>query len=110
MLFAYSFFKFGWAYRLFNYCSILIGAVPIVEESDHEERQKQAMKATKMNIIAACHFTAGLRGVFFALGYMGWFIGPKMFVVTTVLVLVVLIRRQYFSHARKVLLDSPPQA
>jgi uncharacterized membrane protein len=26
---SYAFFKFGWAYRLFNYCSILIGAVPI---------------------------------------------------------------------------------
>ncbi|RUV56693.1 DUF599 family protein, partial [Mesorhizobium sp. M5C.F.Ca.IN.020.29.1.1] len=29
LILAYSFFKFGWAYRLFNYCSILIGAVPI---------------------------------------------------------------------------------
>ena len=29
LILAFSFFKFGWAYRLFNYCSILIGAVPI---------------------------------------------------------------------------------
>ena len=29
LIFAYSFFKFGWSYRLFNYCSILIGAVPV---------------------------------------------------------------------------------
>ena len=27
MIFVYSFFKFGWAFRLFNYCSIMIGAV-----------------------------------------------------------------------------------
>src|SRR5690606_25481285 len=27
LVLAYSFFKFGWSYRLFNYCSILIGAV-----------------------------------------------------------------------------------
>ncbi|RVD69336.1 DUF599 family protein, partial [Mesorhizobium sp. M4A.F.Ca.ET.029.04.2.1] len=29
LILAFAFFKFGWAYRLFNYCSILIGAVPI---------------------------------------------------------------------------------
>ena len=27
-IYAYAFFKFGWAYRLFNYTSILIGATP----------------------------------------------------------------------------------
>ena len=32
VLLAYSFFKFGWSYRLFNYCSILIGAVPLVRD------------------------------------------------------------------------------
>ena len=26
-LLAYAFFKFGWSYRLFNYCSILLGAL-----------------------------------------------------------------------------------
>ncbi|WP_407829728.1 DUF599 family protein, partial [Staphylococcus aureus] len=26
-LFGYSFFKFGWSYRLFNYCTILFGAI-----------------------------------------------------------------------------------
>ena len=44
-LFAYAFFKFGWAYRLFNYCSILIGAVPVLRDGatqparDHDRGQ-----------------------------------------------------------------------
>ncbi len=28
LIFVYAFFKFAWAYRLFNYGAILIGAVP----------------------------------------------------------------------------------
>ncbi|TGV76081.1 DUF599 family protein, partial [Mesorhizobium sp. M2D.F.Ca.ET.145.01.1.1] len=29
LILAFSFFKFGWAYRLFNSCSILIGPAPL---------------------------------------------------------------------------------
>ena len=104
LIFAYTFFKFGWSYRVFNYCSVLLGAVPAPNEGDKETRDKEALRVAKMNIIGGRHFTAGLRGIFFAVGYMGWFIGPRFFIVSTVLVLLVLIRRQFFSNARKVLL------
>ena len=104
-LFAYTFFKFGWAYRLFNYCSIMIGTLPNVTDSLPGERKKLAQQAGNMNIIAGRHFSSGLRGIFFAIGYMGWFIGPKMFLCTTIFTLMVLTRRQYFSQARKVLMD-----
>jgi len=104
VLFAYTFFKFGWSYRVFNYCSILIGAVPHGEESDPVERKKSALAAANMNIIAARHFTAGLRGLFFSLAYMGWFIGPKTLIASSILVSLILVRRQYFSQARRTLL------
>ncbi|MBO6816213.1 MAG: DUF599 family protein [Rhizobiaceae bacterium] len=105
LIFIYSFFKFAWSARLFNYCAILIGSVRQPSDAEQAERRKQALVAAEVNIIASRHFTAGLRGIFFALGYLGWFIGPYMLVATTVFVLVVLVRRQYFSQARKVLLD-----
>ena len=105
LIFIYSFFKFAWASRLFNYCSILIGAIAEPDKANHKTRQKQALVAAEMNIIASRHFTAGLRGIFFALGYLGWFVGPYVFVFTTVFVVLVVIRRQYFSRARKILLN-----
>ena len=104
IIFIYSFFKFAWAARLFNYCAILIAAVQQPEEVDEPVRRRQALLAAEMNIIASRHFTAGLRGTFFALGYLGWFIGPGMLVATTLFVLIVIIRRQYFSRARTILL------
>jgi uncharacterized membrane protein len=103
MIFVYSFFKLGWAFRLFNYCSIMIGAVQQTNEASSEVRRAQALQAGEMNIIASAHFTAGLRAIFFALGYLGWFVGPYVLVFTTLFIVAVLTRRQYFSKARKIL-------
>ncbi len=101
---AYTFFKFGWAYRLFNYCSILIGAVPMAKDADEAALEAAALRAARMNVIAGRHFNGGLRGLFFSIGYLGWFVGPAVLVMTTLLVLVVLVRRQFFSAARAALI------
>lgn len=108
LLFAYSFFKFAWSYRLFNYCSILIGAVPPSTDFAEPGTQAAVDRAAKMNILAGKHFNAGLRGIFFSIGYLGWFIGPAVFALSSFLVLIVLLRRQFFSEARRnVLADYP---
>jgi uncharacterized membrane protein len=103
-IFTYTFFKFGWSYRLFSYCAILIGSTPLPGAENPqkltEQARESALQTADMNIIAGRHFTAGLRGIFFALGFMGWFIGPKMLIGATLFILLVLVRRQYFSHAR----------
>lgn len=106
VILAYSFFKFGWAYRLFNYCSILIGAVPQIGPGSELNAaiDVAVMRATRMNQLAGKHFNAGLRGVFFSIGYLGWFVDAHVFFATTVVLLAVLIRRQFFSEARKAVL------
>jgi uncharacterized membrane protein len=103
---SYSFFKFGWSYRLFNYCSILIGAVPLPRDEAFQaaETQLAIQRATRLNILAGKHFNAGLRGVFFSIAYLGWFIDPLALGLTTLLLLGVLIRRQFFSSARRAVL------
>ena len=106
-LFAYSFFKFGWSYRLFNYCTILFGGLPMAAEyrADPETAKRDAERVIRMNIIAARHFNAGLRTIFLSIGYLGWFIGPYMFMASTLFVIIVLTRRQFFSEARRALMD-----
>jgi uncharacterized membrane protein len=103
IIFVYSFFKFAWSYRLFNYAAILIGAIP-VDPNDPGARGA-AGRAAAMNIVAGRHFNRGQRAFFFALGYLGWFVGPAVLVMTTLLVLIVLVRRQFFSSARAALLN-----
>ncbi|MEF2550211.1 DUF599 family protein [Aurantimonas sp. A2-1-M11] len=106
-IFAYAFFKFGWAYRLFNYCSILVGAIPMRAEAELEpERADRALnRAIRLNQLAGKHFNSGLRAIFFAIAYLGWFLGPTALVGATILVVVILAHRQFLSNARRALLD-----
>lgn len=104
---AFAFFKFGWSYRLFNYCSILIGAVPIARDelTVPHHLETAVRRATRMNVLAGRHFNAGMRAIFFSIGYLGWFLGPAAFALTTLLLLAVLLRRQFYSAARRAALD-----
>ncbi|MNL36534.1 hypothetical protein D3C87_1586190 [compost metagenome] len=109
-LFGYSFFKFGWSYRLFNYCTILFGALPMMAESQvHPHRaQVAAERVVRMNIIAAKHFNAGLRAIFLSIGYLGWFVSAYVFIASSVFIFVILLRRQYFSEAREAIAAGLP--
>ncbi|MBW8910267.1 MAG: DUF599 family protein, partial [Mesorhizobium sp.] len=53
-------------------------------------------------------FNSGLRAVFFSIGYLGWFVDPMVFVLSTLLLLAVLVRRQFFSAARQAVIGQPP--
>jgi uncharacterized membrane protein len=99
IIFAYSFFKFVWSYRLFNYVAILMGAMPLREHRNKGEVEEAVERASRMNVSAARHFNRGLRAYFFALAYLGWFAGPVAFMGTTVLVAAVLWRRQFASDS-----------
>ncbi|HEX2017863.1 MAG TPA: DUF599 family protein [Aurantimonas sp.] len=107
LIFAYAFFKFGWAYRLFNYCSILIGAVPMPSDScaDPAVRERAIVRATALNQIAGRNFNTGLRAIFFAIAYLGWFLGPYALVVSTVVVVAIIANRQYRSAAHDAVSD-----
>lgn len=103
LFFVYAFFKFGWAYRLFNYCVIVIGAAPKFAGEITSEMEEIAEQAAKLNAIAASHFNKGQRAFFFSLGYLGWFISPYLFMIGTTAVLVVLHRRQFWSDSLRAL-------
>lgn len=104
LIFAYAFFKFGWAYRLFNYCSILIGAVPQEDESTPASLEL-ADKAADMNILAGRHFNRGQRAFFFSIGFLSWFAGAIPFIAVSTCVTLVLLRRQFASNALKAVRD-----
>ncbi len=99
LVYAYAFFKFGWSYRLFNYGSILIGAVPQGEEAETPEGRAAVGRAADMIVIAGRHFNRGLRALFLSVGLLGWFAGPWAFIATTTFIVAVLARRQFASRS-----------
>ena len=99
VIFVYAFFKFAWCYRLFNYVAIMIGATPPPEEADKPEAKAHTSRTAKLSESAGRHFNRGQRAFFFALGYLGWFLGPWPLIVTTAAVVVVMWRRQFASDS-----------
>lgn len=107
VIFVYAFFKFAWSYRLFNYVAILVGAMPPRELSDTAGAKAHAARTAALFAAAGRHFNRGQRAFFFALGYLGWLIGPFVFMATTAAVVVVMWRRQFASDSRRALNSVP---
>ncbi|RUS60079.1 DUF599 domain-containing protein [Pseudorhodobacter sp. E13] len=93
--------KFIWAHRLFGYCTILMAAVP--NEPDHKDAYSRAADAAEINITAARSFNRGLRSIYFALGALGWLLGPAGLIVTALITASVLLRREFVSASREII-------
>lgn len=106
-IFGYAFFKFAWAYRLFNYSAILLGATPLANSPDAAARTRAADRVSRMTIAAGSSFAAGQRAFFFSFAYLGWFLGPYAFMIATAFIATVVWRRQFHSEAVAALLDQP---
>lgn len=96
--------KFIWAHRLFGYCSILMAAVP--NDITNPAALPRAAQAGEINITAARSFNRGLRSIYFALGALGWLLGPWVLIATALGAAGVLLRREFWSHSRQVMLGS----
>jgi uncharacterized membrane protein len=99
VILVYAFFKFAWAYRLYNYVAIMLGATPFAAEKDTPEAETHVLRTARLFESAGRHFNRGQRAFFFALGYLGWFVGPIIFIATTLAVVVVMWRRQFKSDS-----------
>jgi uncharacterized membrane protein len=98
--------KFIWAHRLFGYCAILMAAVP--NDPGDPLAFHRAGQAAEINITAAKSFNRGLRSIYFALAALGWLLGPWGLLAGTALATGILIRREFASHSRQVILKREP--
>jgi uncharacterized membrane protein len=105
IIFVYAFFKFAWSYRLFNYVAIMVGATPSFERKDAADAKAHVARVGRLSEVAGMHFNRGQRAFFFALGYLGWFVSPWVFIVATLAVVIVMWRRQFASDSRHAVVD-----
>lgn len=97
--------KFVWASRLFGYCAVVMAAVP--NDITDPLAALRAGQAADLNITAAKSFNRGLRSIYFALGALAWILGPWALMAAAVLVAGVLLRRDFASTSRQVMLRRP---
>ena len=100
---ANAFLKFVWSNRLFGYCAVLMGAVP--NAAGDPVAQTRAGKAAEVNITAARSFNRGLRSLYFALTAAAWLLGAAALLLAVAVTLAVLLRREFASESRAVLMQ-----
>lgn len=99
-IFVYGFFRFTWALRQYNYCCTLIGAAPLAK-NDYPHRIELADQMARVYTSALTSFGGGIRCYYFALAWLAWLIDPIAFIVATLGVMLVLLRRQVMSHSAR---------
>lgn len=100
-----AFLKFVWAHRLFGYCAVLMSAVP--NEADDPRAYQIAHKAGEINVLAARSYNRGLRSVYFGIAAVGWLAGAWVLLGAVAFTMGVILRREFASQSRAVLLDEP---
>ncbi len=103
-----GFLKFVWSHRLFGYCAVLMAAVP--NDIENPVAYTRAAKSGEINITAARSFNSGLRSVYFGIASAAWLLGAWPLIVAAVFTLVVILRREFWSASREVLLDGSDRA
>ena len=102
-IFIFAFFKFAWAFRLSHYAAIMIGATPILTEDNVHICDLHAERAAGVAGLSAEHANGGLRSFYYAFAALAWFFHPITFIVATLWVLIILIRRDYFSRSLRLI-------
>jgi uncharacterized membrane protein len=97
LIFVHAFFKFAWAMRQFNYCSLLIGAAPISPDPVESYRD-YAVAAARVASLAAKHFNHGVRAYYFGMAALSWFVHPAVLFPSVLIVVLVLYRREFRSR------------
>lgn len=105
-IFIYAFFTFTWSLRQYNFCSTLLGAAPMPEDTETSKTAKQAYANYSAKILdqAAHSFNYGLRAYYFALSVLAWFISPWLFMLAAAMVTAILYWREFHSKPLQALL------
>lgn len=98
-----AFLKFVWSHRLFGYTSVLMAAVP--NDPEDPAARPRARKAAEINVAGARSYNRGLRSVYFGIGASAWLIGAWALIAATLVTAAVILRREFWSHSRAVLMD-----
>jgi uncharacterized membrane protein len=96
LVYVYAFFKFTWSAWQYNVLSILVGAMP-ARGGDNLVRDKYADAAGQVAALAGESYNNGVRAYYFSIPLMAWLVDPILFLVGTLIVTIVLYRREFNS-------------
>jgi uncharacterized membrane protein len=102
LIFVHGFFKFAWAMRQWNYCTMIVGGAPKTCDPGEDELAF-AQSGAIVSTLAAKHFNHGIRTYYFGMATLSWFVHPLALLPSALLVVLVLYRREFRSRTMKAL-------
>ncbi len=103
MIMIYAFFKFAWAFRLSHYTVMMMGATPAHDSSHIATRLDHANRTAELLGLVGWHANLGLRSFYYTIAGLMWFFHPVAFMIAATWVVLILARRDFFSHSRAIL-------
>lgn len=102
VIFIHSFFKFTWVIRQFNYATVLMVAAPLYKADPKDihntkESARYVHRIANMISNSSAHFNMGVRTYYFGLVALSWYVGPLLLIFLSILVILVLYRREFRS-------------
>jgi uncharacterized membrane protein len=106
VIFVYAFFKFSWAIRQLNFCSVLVGAAPRQPKENPEQYAPQINRLARISSYASVNFNNGLRAYYFALAALAWFLHPWLMIMATAWVVYILYHREFRSKTLMAMVEN----
>lgn len=108
LIFVFAFFKFTWVIRQFNYAIVLIVSAPKISDKKSTGEDKHKADRYVENIAdmisnSGKHFNKGMRSYYFGLVAICWYLSPILLMVLSIVVVLVLYRREFLSRTLKFL-------
>ncbi|MEO1543191.1 MAG: DUF599 family protein [Pseudomonadota bacterium] len=106
----YAFFKFAWAFRLSHYTVIVMGGVPAHDAGNMDVRIAHATQTADLLSLVGEHANRGLRSFYYAIATIAWFLHPAAWIVATLLVILILLRREFRSKSLEIIKKTLPKS
>jgi uncharacterized membrane protein len=97
ILFVQAFFAFTLSLRQFNHFCIMLGAL----DHDRVTTEEEIDAITRMNALGAKNFNSGIRAYYFSVGTVAWFVSGWLAVAASLVTILVLAHREFFSTAHR---------
>lgn len=101
LIFVISFFQFTWSMRQYGFVNVMIGAAPNDIGKITENRKQYALQIAVVQDQAAHSYNYGLRSYYFSLAAISWFVHPAALIISSILVVYTLYKREFTSKAVK---------
>ncbi len=102
-IYAYVFFTYTWCMRQYGLASILIANAPLPELAGTDVAKAHSDKFARVVGRAIYTFNVGLRGYYFSIACLAWFVNPWACMIATSWIVLVLYRREFKSETLQAL-------